>query len=269
MNNILTNLNNIINKFCLSIKSEGYKIINNISDIDTNIFKVQPLKLLYSENNFKILLIIVNAIISAVVLYYAFKCILSLYSSASIQNIYLFIIKLILITIFSSNSFYLCKEIINFNYLISNFTEEFLEEISSEKIDYNFLEENISNLDDFFKSIDKIGINGFNDLIISSYIIYLITFLSVRYVVVLLCIILSPFAIICLISVKTRVIFEYWIKVFVINLSIQTINKIVIFIPIVSKSEKDIYFAILLGSICILYKINKLIGEIIIYGKNK
>ncbi len=269
MENIICNFNNIINKFYLSIKSDGNKIISNISDIDDNIFKRQPLKLLYSENSIKILIILIHAIISAVILYYAFKCILSLYSSASIQNIYLFIIKLIIITIFSSNSFYICKEIVNFNYMISVYTEEFLEEISSEKIDYSFLEDNISTLDDFFKSLDKVGINGFKDLIICSYIIYSIIFLSIRYVVVILCIIFSPFTIISLISYKTKFIFEYWIKLFAISLGIQIINKIIIFIPIVSKDEKDFYIATLLGSIFVLYKINKSIGDIKIYGKNK
>ena len=64
-------------------------------------------------------------------------------------------------------------------------------------------------------------------------------------------------------------IFDYWIKIFTLNLSIQTINKVLIFIPIISKNENDIYFAILIGSILIMYKINKYIGEVKIFGKNK
>ena len=39
--------------------------------------------------------------------------------------------------------------------------------------------------------------------------------------------------------------------------------------PIISKNENDIYFAILIGSILIMYKINKYIGEVKIFGKNK
>lgn len=265
----ISNLNNIISKFYLSIKSDGYTVINNISDIDINIFEKQPLKLLYLEDNFKILMILVNVFISAIILYFAFKCILSLYSNTNIQNIYLFIIKLVIITILSINSFNICKEIINFNYIISNFVQEFLEEISNEKIEYIFLEDNISSLDDFFENADKVSLNGIKDLIVCSYIIFLSIFLSIRYVIILLCVIFSPFVMISLINDKTRVIFDYWIKIFILNLSIQTINKVLIFIPIISKREKDIYFAILIGSILIMYKINKYIGEVNLFGKNK
>ncbi len=269
MENTINNLNNIISKFYLSIKSDGYTIISNISDININIFNKQPLKLLYLEGNFKILMILVNVFIFAIVFYYAFKCILSLYSSTNIQNIYLFIIKLIIISILSINSFNICKEIIKFNYFISSFVQEFLEEISNEKMEYIFLEDNISSLDDFFKKADKVSLNGIKDLIVCSYIIFLIIFLSIRYVIILLCVIFSPFVFICLINDKTRVIFDYWIKIFTLNLSIQTINKVLIFIPIISKNENDIYFAILIGSILIMYKINKYIGEVKIFGKNK
>lgn len=189
---LLSSFNSAVEKLSLNLKREGYLLINNIEEINSDIFKIKPLKLLCLDENIEILSIIINAVISAIVMYLAIKCILSLYSNAYIENIYFFLIKIIIISILSLNSFNICKEIININAMLTDITNSFLEEMSGSKIDYKFLEENISNLDEFFKQANKIGLNGIKDVVFCSYIIFLIVFLSIRYVVVILCIITSP-----------------------------------------------------------------------------
>lgn len=265
---LLSSFNSAVEKLSLNLKREGYLLINNIEEINSDIFKIKPLKLLCLDENIEILSIIINAVISAIVMYLAIKCILSLYSNAYIENIYFFLIKIIIISILSLNSFNICKEIININAMLTDITNSFLEEMSGSKIDYKFLEENISNLDEFFKQANKIGLNGIKDVVFCSYIIFLIVFLSIRYVVVILCIITSPLAFLCNISSNTQKYYYIWFKTYILNLSVQIINKIILFIPICCKDEKKIYIPVLIGSIFVMYRINKLIGEMI-YGKNK
>ena len=44
MENFLDNISSILNVFYSSIKTEGYKFIDNISTITTDIFQKEPLK---------------------------------------------------------------------------------------------------------------------------------------------------------------------------------------------------------------------------------
>lgn len=266
MDNVINNLNTILNKLYSSIKNDGYNILDNISDIDESIFEKEPIKSLYQGKNMDNFLLMINIIISAVIIYYAFKSILSLYGDTSIENIYFFVIKIIIVSILSFNSFSICKQIVNINYLITESVESILEEVSDKEISYNFLEGNISNLDDFFKTTDKIGINGIKDSIVCAYIVSMIIFFSIRYVIILVCIILSPFAFLSIVFSKKRFLFNLWKKVFISNLSIQIINKIIIFIPTISINEKDVCLPILIGTVFIIYKINKIIGDVKIYG---
>ena len=268
MENIFNNLNDILTVFYSSIKSEGYKFIDNISIISIDIFSKEPLKSLSTGKNINNIILILNAIISGIILYYVFKNIISLYSNTSINNIYYFIVKIIIISIISSNAFDICKEIVDINYFLSDITKSFLEEVSNEKIDYRFLEDNISTLDDFFKFADKRGINGLKDIMVCIFILALVAFFSVRYFIINICIILSPILFLCLISNRSKIYFYIWLKIFVFNLLIQTFNYIIIYIPVVSKKEEDIYIPILIGSIVVMFKICQIMGDLKSYGKN-
>ena len=204
MSNIINNFNDILNKFSFSLKKDGYKILDNISEIDINIFNREPIKTLCLDKNISVFILILNTLISAIILYYFFKCVLSLYSDTNISNIYYFVIKVILVAILSFNSIYICKEVININSLFSKTMGIFLEEVCENEINFDFLDDNISTLDGVFETTDKVGLNGLKDMVVCTYIISLIIFLSIRYVIILLCIILSPFAFICILKLFHR-----------------------------------------------------------------
>ena len=83
-----------------------------------------------------------------------------------------------------------------------------------------------------------------------------------RYVLCMLCILTSPFIILLLLFKKTNYLFSLWLKYFLTSLFVQNINKTLLFICISAKSEKELYGCILLGTILLLYVINKKIGEL-------
>src|SRR5699024_3391785 len=99
------------------------------------------------------------------------------------------------------------------------------------------------------------------------YILALIIFFSIRYVVINLCIIISPFIFLCLVSNKSKFIFYFWLKIFVFYLIIQIVHYIAIYVPVVSKKE-DVYIPILIGSVIIMFKICQVVGDLKLYGKN-
>lgn len=267
MEEYINTFSTLLNKFYTSLKSDGYVLLDKIVDIDVSIFEKNPLKAIMAKDNMNSYMLLVSLAITGIIIYYSFKLILSLYGDAKLEDIYFFILKLVVIAIISFNSINICKEMIKINSTISDEIGKMLEDVAKDKISYKFVEENIDNLEDFFKATDKISFNGFKDFVVCSYLVSLILFFSVRYVVILLCIILSPFAFLCLSN--NIYMFKVWIKIFCFNLIVQILNKLIIFIPVVSQDEKDIYSCILIGSVLVMYKIAKLVGEFKIYGKNK
>ena len=84
---------------------------------------------------------------------------------------------------------------------------------------------------------------------------------SIRYVFVILFIILFPFLITLILFDKGEYYFSKLFEFFMFNLLIQSINKVIIFVPIISKKE-ELYEIILIGSLIVLYKLNKMIINI-------
>ena len=262
MNEAIKNINSILNKFYSSIESNGYKLLNDIADIDEDIFSKQPLKTIYSDKCIEYINLVINTLVFAFILYYFFKLVISLYSSNEVSNIYIFLSKVILVFIISKNSYSLCKGIVEINYKFTQVIEQIFEDVTDKKINYDFLNKKADTLEEFFELEDKINIKGIGESLICLFILNMIVILSVRYVIVILCIILSPFAILLYINKETRFLFIMWIKLLVFNLLVQIINKFILFIPIISNGKDYLSTSILIGSLLIIYKLNKNMGDI-------
>lgn len=261
MNDVVSNLNNLLNKIYSSVENEGYEILEKISDINIDIFSKQPLNLIFLDKNVQYINLFINTIAFGFIIYYLIKMVLSLYSDNLVQNIYYFIVKVILIIIISRNSYHICEQIVNINSTATSIVESFLEEIADKEINYKFLKNKITTLEDVFKLEDKVSMNGLNEAIICIFIVSMTLIFSVRYVLVNICIILSPFCILMLLSKETTKIFVFWIKLFISNLLVQVINKIILFMPIVIDQKDELFGVILIGSIVLLYNVNKYIGR--------
>ncbi len=251
-------LNDVINIVTDSLKADGYKYIEKIGIIDETIFNREPLKTIcYSNISSLIFLGIWGAF-----LFLAFKSLLKLYSNITIDKIYFYILKVIIVAIFSINSYYICNLTVKASGKLTMFLTSYLEEITQSKIDYTYLEENVDNVEMLFAKSKELGINGINDYIICVHILIMFVLLSVRYVVVLCCIIISPICVLLLLVEPLTKYYYLWLKVFVVNLSVQLVNTLIMYIPISSKLEKDIFICVLIGSSILLYKINKKAVEI-------
>ncbi len=257
----IKNISKIISKSYSLIISQGFKLLDKISCIDDSIFKIPSIKAL--ENNIDVINSVVFCLVCGFVIFFILKSVLSIYSDTCIIDFYHYILKIIIVTIICFNSLFICRKIIYINSLFSSLIKTSLEEIGDVKLEFQFLKEDINTLDDYLKSISKSGIDRIKDSIVSLYAIYLIVVYACRYVVVIICIILSPFMIILLLDKSTAKITYMWLKIFIFSLLIEDINYFILFIPITSKSEKDLYSIILIGSLFIMYKINKKIGELI------
>lgn len=263
-NNINTTLMLLFN----SIEEEGYKLIEKLSIIDINIFNITPLKIMCSEKNSKNLYLIIISLIMSFVIYYSLKLLLSCYNSNSIGDVYYFLSKVIIVTIISIYSYDICRGLINFNSQFTDLISGVLENVSEKEIGYDFLKQDVNTLSEFLEIENKMNIKGFGESITCLFILSMIIVLSVRYVLVIFCIIIAPFAIIMILSKETKFFFSLWVKVFVFCLISQSINYLFIFIPSTIDLKHELSGTIIIGSLIVLYKFNSKIIEVI-YGTNK
>lgn len=259
MKDIINNINSILGKLYSSIINDGFELLDKITGLNSKMLNTNTLKLF--KDNIDSINAIVMCLFIGLFIFFILKYIISLYSDVYILSIYSLIIRTIIVAIICTNSIYICSTILDIHYELYQGTKKCLEEISKENIQYIFLKEDIKTLEDFFKSTNKIGLKGIKDSILCTYIILLIVSFSCRYIVVILCIILSPFFLMFLISNKTIKYALLWFKTFIIALFLETVNIIIIFIPITSNKDKELYPVILLGSMFIMYKVNKKIGD--------
>lgn len=259
MKDIINNINSIFGKFYSSIVNDGFDLLDKITGLDSKLLNVNTLKLI--KDNINSINAIVISLLGGLCIFFILKYIISIYSDTYVLNIYYLIIRTIIVCIICTNSIYICSTILDIHSQLYQGTIKCLEDISKCNIQYKFLKEDIDTLEDFFKSTNKVGIKGIKDSILCTYIILLVVNFSCRYIVVILCVILSPFSLMFLISDKTIKYTILWFKTFILALFLETINIIIIFIPITSNKDKELYPVILLGSMFVMYKVNKKLGD--------
>lgn len=260
--NIISNLNLLSDKIFKILEKEVYTTLDNIINITPDILNKEPLKTIFTKEETNGVILIANALILFYILHFIISQIISIYNGKNIENIYQFIIKIIIIGILVNNSYFICELILKVFNGLSNAIDIFCKNFIDKDITFSVLKENIYKLKDIDKS-DLISIEGLIKSTLSLSSVSILITLSIRYVTVILLLLISPIAIICLCSNITSGFSKIWFKTLFINLSMQIFIKLVILIPIVYKDTKSsMYKVILLGSLYLLYKINSFISSI-------
>ena len=260
--NILDNVNLISEKLFKSVEEQVYKVLDDLVVIGPDILKEEPLKNICYTDGVNGIVIIANALILFYAIYFVFNQIINLYNGKSVENVYKFVIKIVLVGIVVNFSYYICEEILNFFYLLSDCVDLFCKEVTDTKICFVSLKEVIINIEDFLDN-DLLSLNGLIKGMVSFGSVSILINFSIRYVTVIFLILISPFAFISLSSDITSGIFKSWGKLLIVNLLVQVIVKFIIIIPIVYKDINTImYKIILVGSIYLIYKVNTFTKEI-------
>lgn len=262
--NLVNSLNTVSNKLFKSIEGEVYEQIDKLVNIKPHIFEEEPLKNIFLQDKINVLIVIANALILFYVIYFVISKMICVYNGNRSEGIYTFIIKLVIVGVLVNSSYYICKEVINLNYLFTECIEESMETLTNNKINFESLKENILKIEDLLKS-DMLSLDGIIKGVISFGSISILINFSIRYVTIIFLIVIAPFAFISLSSKLTVGIFKTWIKTLIVTLMEQVVVKFVILIPIIYKSTNSMmYKIVLVGSIYILYKINNFTKDLFV-----
>ncbi len=253
---IVNSLNMISEKLFKSVEGEIYEVLDDIVIIGKDILTKEPLKNIFFENDVNGIIIIANSILLFIFIHYIFSILLSFYNGNKVENVYSFVMKMLIITLVVNNSYYICEQILSLMELLGNSINEFSKSIINQEVTFTNLKEAILSIKDFMQD-DLLSIDGLIKGVVSFGVISILINFSIRYVTVIFLVIVSPLAIACASSGLSRGITISWLKLLFTNLVEQIIVKLVLLIPLSYKEVNSVmYKIILVGTIYILYRIN-------------
>ena len=243
---IIDTINNIFSLLFSSIDNNLYSILDKLLFINEDILNDSFLKILLGNSVSKSLLIIANSLLVGFSLYYCFK--------------------LLFFGICMNCSYFICEKIISINYLISSSICEIGKNIFN--IDISF-----SNLILKLNSIISIEQNSFNifsvDGLLKSFIsielFNLVFSYSLRFILLKLFILITPFAFLTLINHSTSWLFKIWLRSFISLLLLQCFVALILLIIFSLNFNNNNLLSkfIYIGGIYALAKSNSYLRELI------
>jgi hypothetical protein len=181
---------------------------------------------------------------------------------SEIESPYKFFIKSIIFAIIMNCSLFICGQLINLSNYISSFICDLGELIFNRPLSFvNIINILNSSLSDDFNMFTLDGL--ISGMISFSSFALLITF-ALRYIMVKVLVLISPFAFLCLINKSTENFFKSWYKSFLSLLFLQILVALILLLPYaIIKEGADSLFnkLLLMGAIYALLKSNQFIKE--------
>lgn len=265
-NTIITTITNIFKSMFSSIDNSIYSALDNISFINKEIINSPYLHKILGTSSSSNILLIANSLIVGFIIYFAIKYLLSNFSIGRPTNPYKFILRIIIVAIFMNASFYICEQIINFNSFISSSIRDIGKNLLGTQISFT----NLKNLSDSLISIEEssdtfFSIDGIIKTIISIGFLNIIFIFSVRYILIKVLVLISPFAILCTSLDSTLNLFRSWLKSFISLLFIEIFSSLILIVMFsIQYSPSDIVSKLLfVGSVFSLMKVNNYVRDII------
>lgn len=263
---IIDTINTIFNKLFSSIDNSLYSLLDNLFFIDENILKENYLKILLGNSVSKSLLILANSLLVGFCVYYCFKLLFSHFSYIELEKPHEFIFKLLIYGICINYSYFICEKLLYINNLISSSICEIGKNIFGNDISFSNLLLNINTIINIEKNTFNIfSIDGLLKSFISIGLFNLIFSYSLRYILIKVFVLITPFSILTLINKSTSWFFKTWFRSLISLLLLQSFVSIILLIIFsINFNNKDIFSKFLyLGGIYTLSKSNNYIRELI------
>ena len=230
-NIIQESLNTIFSKIFSSLDNSFYHILDTLAFINPTILDNNLLKALFTFNSTTGLLVICNSIIWGLILYYAVRYLFSHLIYSKNESPIEFILKAIIFSILMNNSLWICEQIIFIIDVISSFLIYSAETLTQKTISFSeFLKLLNTSLFWIPEATDIFSFSGIVKSFSSVGLINLVFTFALRYIMVLVFVILSPFAMLSLLNSSTTWIFKSWTKSFFSLLFFQIIIAILLII---------------------------------------
>lgn len=260
---IFETINALFSGLFSSIDNSLYPILDDITFINTDILTNSPLEQMLGSQTQNGILLICNTCLIGVFIYFVISNFISFYTFSNYQKPLSFFFKMIIYGILMNFCFFFCEQIINLVSLVSSAIRNLGETMFDKSICF-------SSLIDSLNSIISVGKDEFNffslDGLIKGFISFglfqLLFTYSLRYVLVKVWILISPFAILSLILNSTSWFFRTWFRSFLAFLLVQIFISFVLLIAFsVNYSDDLLSKLMIVGSIYAFTKANQFVRE--------
>ncbi len=256
-------INALFSSLFSSIDNSLYPVLDDITFISTDILSDSYLEKLLGFNAQNGILLITNTLFIGILLYFIVSNFVSFYTFSNFQRPLSFFFKIIVYGIAMNFCFFFCEQIINLVSLLSSSIRNIGEMTFNKSICFSSLIENLN-------SIISIGSDEFNifslDGLIKGFISFglfqLLFTYSLRYVLIKIWILISPFAILSLILNSSSWFFKVWLRSFLAFLFVQIFVSFVLLICFtVNYSDGLIQKLVIVGCIYAFTKANQFVRE--------
>lgn len=259
---IVDTINSLCQSLFSSIDNAIFPILDEIIFISPDIVETNYLERIAGTNTNTGLLVLANSLVLAFILYYAVRRFIAFYTGNEVDSPYIFIIRGIFVTILMNFSLYLCTLAISFTYEITNFITALGTNIFNKEISFSSL---INILNSSFSSeFNVFSLDGILTGMLSISSFSLIISFALRYIMVKVFILASPFAFLCLLNKSTVGFFRSWYRSLLSLLLIQVLIAIILLLPyaLIKESSSQIINKILIiGAINALLKSGQYVKE--------
>ena len=265
-NIIVTTINTILETLFSSIDNTLYSVLDDITFISSDILNTSYFQNLLGMSATSGILIIANSLLLGYLIYFSLKYLLSHFYSLEIESPHQFLFKLLFFGLAMNSSYFIVEQILDISSNITLSIRNLGENIFNTEICFASLISEINST----VGIDSITTNIFSvDGLIKSTLTFsllsLVFSYSLRYIMIKVFVLLSPFAILSLSLASTSWFFKTWFKNLFSLLFIQVIVSIVLLILFSMDygSDQLIIKFLYIGAIYALIRVNSFVREFV------
>ena len=225
---IIKTINSIFQTLFSSIDNSIYSFLDDIVFVDSNILSDLFMQKVFGTNSSNGILLIVNSLLVGFLLYYGIRLLYSHYIGLQIERPYQFISKIIIFGICINCSYFILEQFISINSFLSSSIREIGENIFNCNISFsqliNKLNASISPEDNIF------SFNGIIKSFASISLLNLIFSYALRYIMLKVFILITPFAILTLINSSTSWFFKMYVRTIISLFLLQSLVSIILIV---------------------------------------
>lgn len=260
---ITQTINNLFSNLFSSIDNSLYSVLDDLLFINVDILDNKYLSMIFGSSSSGLILIC-NSLLIGFCLYYSCKLLLSHLTFTQVQSPSQFVFKLFLCAIAMNFSNFIVENIIVVFSNLSLSIREVGEIVFNKNICLStFIQEFNSSIYFEDNTINMFTLNGLIKGFISIGFLNLSISYSLRYILIKVFILLSPFAFVSLINPSSSWIFKSWLKLFLSLLILQILVPVILLVAFsIDSNSSDMFSKIIyIGSIYSLIKANAFVKD--------
>lgn len=262
---ITETINNLFYNLFSSVDNSLYSVLDDLLFINLDIFDDTYMEKFFGTSSSSGLILICNSLIVGISLYYVCSLLLSHITFSQVQKPSQFVFKLFFCAICINFSYFLIQQIILIVSNVSLAIREVGENVFSKSICLStFIQElNSTIYIDTQSSFTMFSMDGLIKGFVSLSFFNLALSYSLRFIMLKVFILLTPFAFLCLITPNTSWIFKSWFKILLSLLLLQVFVSIILLIAFsINTNSTDISSKLIyIGAVYALIKANTFIRD--------